>query len=194
MIERPIIFSGESIRAILDGHKTQTRRVIKPQPPEGYVFQSVGTHAAFANPERPKAHQNEWVLVRSPYGGVAENRLWVRETWRPCYCQKCQRNEIPVHEIEYRADGDDPHGWKPSIHMPRWASRITLRITAVRVERLQDIKTEDIKAEGVNFAEGMTLLNQRRFEDTWNLINGKRGYTWDSNPWVWVIEFEKVQP
>lgn len=189
--ERPILFSGAMVRAILDGKKTQTRRVVKPQPPADWV------------PSPWPYDGAAWSDRRCPYGAPGD-RLWVRETWAPISPDE-ERRPIRECRIEYRADTsaarpggwdedtDDPEAarWRPSIHMPRWASRLTLEVTGVRVERVQDISEDDARAEGVYpYAD-----NPRRFfQELWNSINGARGYGWNSNPWVWVVEFRRVAP
>lgn len=173
MKERPILFSGEMVRAILDGRKTQTRRVIKPQG-EPYTIEDVD-------------------VLKCPYG-IPGDRLWVRETFADL------RGMGFGHKWAYRAD--TPEGsesdririgygvrWKPSIHMPRWASRITLEITDIRVERVQDITYIDAKAEGVEYEKGYTDPREA-FATLWNSINAKRDYGWAMNPWVWIIEFK----
>lgn len=187
--EHPILFSGEMVRAILDGHKTQTRRAINTQ-----------LQLCQSPDDEPK-----WFIANCPYGQAGDH-LWVRETWGAV---SKSEHAAPLEEcnIEYRADlpvgcTDQPGGWpvedakgneeaphwKPSIYMPRWASRITLEITSVRVERLQNIKPDDVEDEGF-FRD---VLNIERFMVLWDLINTKRGYSWESNPWVWVIEFLRV--
>lgn len=165
--ERPILFSGPMVRAILDGRKTVTRRVVKHVPPEG-----TPVHLC-------------------PYGSPGD-RLWVRETW----FNSRGDDSMPTH---YRADDrieDLQIKWKPSIFMPRWASRITLVLKSVRVERLQDITEEDAKQEGCEptnlsdaYAKCEYLLARNRFREVWTKINGPA--SWDANPWVWRLEFEK---
>jgi len=176
MKERPIIFSDEMVRAILAGEKTQTRRVMKPQP--------VNLVDAIQWEKCPQ--------------GIPGDRLWVRETWAaPGYLDHRKPSDIEDwNPILYRADGFIARQfevgwswhafmfgrWRPSVFMPRWASRINLEIVNVRVERLQDISEEDAKAEG---CKGI-----KEFRATWGRINAKRGYGWESNPYVWVIEFQ----
>lgn len=187
MKERPILFKGEMVNAILDGRKTQTRRVIKPQP--------------------NCVHDNHrWVWLKEkwvdcPYGQPGD-RLWVRET----FCD-LGAGTIPGR-ILYRASFNDldlemfhqsGHGspiWHPSIFMPRWASRITLEIVNVRVERVQDISIADCVAEGIKDSNDLKYLAGSGIEKTeycllWDKINGKT-YPWQSNPWVWVIEFKRI--
>ena len=150
---------------------------------------------------------SEW----SPYGKVRE-RLWVRETWFPdapisgwdgdVAWNGCGRRisdvpeeyRSPKHCI-YKASWDGDLTWKPSIHMPRWASRINLEITNVRVERVQDISVEDVIAEGVStqLREHDACVDLRgKFEALWNQINEQRGFGWDANPWVWVLDFKRI--
>ena len=196
MKEKPILFSTEMIRAILDGRKTQTRRVIKPQFSK--LFHIVNRTAILTNRIFRKSNQ----FIYCPYGKVG-NRLWVRETWRKRYSDASIENK--EDGIQYKADGlvfIQPL-WKPSIHMPRWASRITLEITNIRVERVQEISEDDAQAEGCGiypeynsmrytflYSEGE--VSSANFRILWDSINAKRGYPWKSNPYVWVIEFKKL--
>jgi len=188
MKEHPILFNSEMVRAILDGRKTQTRRLVKPQP-----WWVADPSVPFSTPDAdPKG------IIKSPFGTVGD-RLWVRETWGQVSFGK------PHHSLDcfYRADGDSSRvlKWHPSIHMPRWASRINLEITAVRVERVQDITEEDAIKEGVNggclncgvkapcgcsmprpdFRDGFAFLWQSIYDN------------WDTNPWVWVYTFRRVK-
>lgn len=201
MSEKPILFSGPMVQAILDGRKTQTRRVVKGAPSEifGYKFSRVvlGTGIWTTEGHRGGLYADGGHMeVRCPYGKVGD-RLWVREAHsiQPCNC--C---------VRYRADEDlldAGEKWAPSIHMSRRFSRITLEITDVRVERLQDISEEDAQAEGMqsigvpilNTQDGSHLGDQPSFRygfmALWNKINGKK-YPWASNPWVWVIEFKRI--
>lgn len=194
MKERPILFSGEMVRAILDGRKTMTRRVIKPQP------DNVTT-----GPTPMGANWMAWGMdgiVRDlwcPYGQPGD-RLWVRETFATDI-QGCPGE----YGLSYRADHIDPRGdgptrikWTPGIHMFREYSRINLEITNVSVERLQDITEDDAIAEGVQYfiASGKMTRSEMSmrsaFAGLWDSINLKRGYGWDTNPWVWVIEFKRL--
>ncbi len=166
MKERPIMFTGPMVRAILDGRKTQTRRVIRPQPrwvgDPGIPFRTEDAD--------PKG------IIQCPYGKPGD-QLWVRETWAP------NEGDVLAGKAFYRADNNTiVERWRPSIHMPRWASRITLEITKVRVERLQDISEEDAKAEGSAY--------RTEFRDIWRSIYGDG--SWAHNPWVWVIEFRRI--
>jgi len=199
---KPILFSGAMVKATLEGRKTQTRRVIKPQP-----FKPDGTHDIQWKPAGMLCYDDyfrERAPYHCPYGhpppyGQVGDRLWVRETFslpeRAC--------EQPVW---YWADGNPPHGdWtrpKPSIFMPRKASRITLEITGVRVERVQEIDYLGARAEGIlvfrSYVKGhpdspMRYESTAAFMDLWDSINAKRGYGWASNPWTWVLEFKRVE-
>lgn len=262
MKEKPILFSGPMVRAILNGTKSQTRRVIKPQPPNDVAAVFGGFSYGKPLHERP-----------CPYG-LPGDRLWVRESWRigawrdiahkvavdylasrdltktpwiyldeHDYRQARsrvlralgQRGILPDQDGEYLWDcGQAPLPWRPSIHMPRWASRITLEVVGVHVERLQDISEEDAKAEGVElWNEGIpkdhwgyavhqhntsyrnylwhgdsnasrSLVEEwhyqysnyetarESFSSLWHSLSAKRGFGWDANPWVFVIEFKRV--
>ena len=221
MTERPILFSAEMVRAILDGRKTQTRRAIKPVP----TFNGGGAcHDADALQQ--DYVEPYWVFPKLCKYGAPSDLLWVRETFcahwgapphdAPQSYRIATGDELPpikqengalyqpapsdIMTIWYAAQGDKPFhmAWRPSIHMPRWASRITLRITDVRVEMLQDISEDDARAEGVSrtdweYADGECCDTDREaFSNLWNRINGPGA--WDANPWVWVISFERVKP
>lgn len=204
MKERPILFSAPMVRALLAGTKTQTRRVVKPQPPADWD-RNCWYRAPVWGWTRNEVPSAEWHKVRCPYGQPGD-RLWVREAFmhEPAdYCWEASVS-IPCRPAEtvYRADHDGDTrgaGWKPSIHMPRALSRITLEVTAVRVDRLQDISDAHAVAEGVSprqpaAASGIYITGQYRlgFRDLWESINGPG--SWDANPWVWVVEFQRVLP
>ena len=190
MTEKPIIFSGPMVRAILDGGKTQTRRVIKPQPPAGqYVAGCSWNKSKFAfwkgSPGKSCGCTCRPVHMAPGYRG---ERLWVREAFTLI------DDMHGDNTVYYMADSDELGPWKSPIHMPRKYCRLFLDVKAVRVERLQDISEADAKAEGCNgFDEdGIKFNAQTGFRALWNTINDKRGYGWSVNPWVWVVEFEKV--
>lgn len=208
MKERPVIFNGEMVRAILDGRKTQTRRVIKVQP-ESKTF---GLRKIIESENASEEGKYYWSLsdalgisrARSnpflcPFGQVGD-RLWVRETfaafdadWRHPG-KPHDLKDGPWPNVVYPASvAKIPDGTcRPSIHMPRWASRITLEITAVRVERLNDISEEDARAEGAP-AE-LCIIGEKHymgFRTLWKSIYGEE--SWSANPWVWVIEFRRVE-
>jgi hypothetical protein len=207
--ERPILFSGAMVRALLDGRKGQTRRIVK-----GFALELL----------RPDNFTPEYVALPendlSPYG-YAGDRLWVKETfvafgrWETRFNAKKARDEWHFVDVTiesgfaYRFEGADPDArrlasalptWhtRPSIFMPRAASRITLEVARVRVERLQEISEDDSYAEGVHAGsweydngEG-TETARESYQCLWDSLNAARGYGWDANPWVWVVEFRKV--
>lgn len=193
MTERPIIFSAEMVRAILEGRKTQTRRVVKLTQ-----YGSVQRSDFFPNDLR--------VRQFCPYGKPG-NLLWVREGFavQPELWAD-NRGPQPIHYtadqvIGFAGKPDtrqiEDYRSKPSIHMPRWASRITLEVKSVRVERLQDIREDDARAEGcdpVIHEDGAIDCGTRKttFARLWNHIHGPDA--WEANPWVWVIAFERVKP
>lgn len=202
-----MIFNGEMVRAILEGRKTQTRRIMKTQPSDGFhpthngydldlnahwYTPGVVDKNGYLQPAKKDvfgvADENEGFTC--PFGAVGD-RMWVRET----FCA------VPDHEepagcsaLLYAADGNGPYGkWTPSIHMPRWASRLTLEITGVRVERLRDLSEDDAKSEGITPPSGGVLPGWEyriNFRDLWMSIYGADN--WEANPWVWVIEFKVV--
>ncbi len=212
MKERPILFSAPMVRAILEGRKTQTRRALRKQ----FVPDAEPAEVPATSPEgwQINGHSGLWWddtdaciddAIRCPYGQPGD-RLWVREAFMHEPADYCWEASVtipvrPAHTI-YRADSDpngeaNGIGWKPSIHMPRWASRILLEITAVRVERLQDISEEDALAEGVTFKNPVkpghaSRMGREAFAELWESINGPD--SWEENPWVWVIEFKRVTP
>lgn len=263
MAERPILFSDPMVRAILAGQKTQTRRLITPQPrrpasgahgaddPDLWLWRPFRARATHTNIRRTVVEERasgrvvsdetghvsleQMLLPHSPYGKPGD-RLWVHETHAQFMVGEGEDSPVPQC-VAYRAscEGDcldyvNGRGevlgirvtrWTPSIFMPRWASRLTLEVTGVRVERLQDISEDDAQAEGIqselvcpggfdpdNFhPPGATGYVSGRhpfpkgsiyptageaFREGWDAINGKRA-TWESNPWVWVVSFQRVE-
>jgi len=201
MKEYPILFSSEMVRAILEG-KTQTRRVIKPQPVVMRQSLDIPPLPVLEWKSYPAAI-GEVLGQACPYGQPGD-WLWVRETWAvskrldgipPHKLEFLTSNpDFPIDTIYYRADscnGVNPlrGRWRSSIHMPRWASRIDLEITGNRIERVQDISEEDARAEVGEW--GCDTIEV--FQELWDSINAKRGFGWDVNPWVWVIEFVRVE-
>lgn len=181
MRERPILFSAPMVRAILDGRKTQTRRAVKHTPLLGYPDDWCH-HVGKRDFEHGVGDFRRFCAYGQP-----GDQLWVRETFAT----------DGEGFFAFRADGEtynDGLPWKPSIHMPRKASRIDLEITGIRVERLQEISYKDTIAEGPrpcgwgNDDGGV----QRNFARLWDEINGPG--SWDKNPWVWVIEFRRIRP
>ena len=198
MRERPILMSGQMVRAILDGRKTQTRRPIADVSADCELFLDAGDGfwQQCYRDGGGAIHSKSW-LSRCPYGQPGD-RLYVRETWQDTRSPGEPQN---ARQIMYRADDDRSLiGWRPSIHMPRWASRITLEITGVRVERVQDISEDDAMAEGMISTAKLNEANDDYagmyardiFSQEWDSIYAKRGMGWDDNPWVWVIEFRRI--
>lgn len=214
-VERPILFSGRMVCAVLDRFKTQTRRVIKPQPIQQHHLGWIEDRRAFCELTHFAAVIRG---VRCPYGSLGDS-LWVRETWSP-WADKwtqnvCAHNEGKRQVCVYRADYPSHPGavalggdnrWHSSIHMPRAMSRIDLRVKDIRVERVWDITEEDARAEGLRECgcggaphwktdHGFSVDSAREcFKFLWNDINEKRGYGWKRNPWVWVITFSPIMP
>ena len=257
MKERGMIFNAEMVRAILDGRKTQTRRIMKVQPSEGFSPMNMALetdyNARWYTPARedskgylhPGKHQvfgvaNDNEGYTCPFGAVGD-RIWVRETWAQLgnedgcaidwndnlvkdagaeaariYRASCTIGDYGLWQIPddafWKPHTDDRQyegSWRPSIHMPRWASRITLEITDVRVERLNSISEEDARAEGVGSAVwfaakgvpesewtslgehgAMQASHINKFATLWESIYGAE--SWQANPWVWVIEFKRL--
>lgn len=255
-MDRPILFKDEMVRAILEGRKTQTRRIL--DVPAGWSLEGPqGSPASLGKitSSHPKRGRFGAFIRREIYSGSGKfthdvvtckygepgDRLWVREAWQgplvpwnrapelfedprpfenPEYCQyRADGGPAPVF---INADDEERQGWRPSIHMPRWASRITLEITDVRVERLQDISEEDAKAEGAQYFPDLPSMSPWGQDNRWSMEqpqsveqclgtakwafanyfckiagNASKGLhdprPWDANPWVWVIEFRRVE-
>lgn len=199
MKARPILFSAPMVLAILEARKNQTRRVVKYNAAIGGIHPAVAgiVHRgdgwfgfeADEGIKRQFATTFPFHTIRCPYG-QAGDQLWVKETWLDL------SNDPDLATIEYRADYDastmPDWKWKPSIFMPKDYSRITLEVTEVRVERLQDISPQDAIKEGI----GMTMRNEppavQRYAELWESINGPG--SWAENPWVWVVEFRRINP
>ncbi|HCI5578345.1 TPA: morphogenetic protein [Klebsiella pneumoniae] len=193
MTERGMIFNGEMVRALLSGRKTQTRRIVKGT--DGAVkfckeWDINGKEVFVVLGEKDHTGMNPVLgAISCPFGGVGD-RIWVRETWAR---YNIDQNS---HDIAYRAttpaDWPEEGRWRPSIHMPRWASRILLEITDVRVERLKSISDGDAIREGCSTADmksGDCVADV--FARLWASIYGSD--SWNANPWVWVIEFKRVE-
>lgn len=205
MKERPILFSAPMVRALLNCTKSQTRRIVKP------------SHIKFFEPSMNAALERSPTLATAfcPYGQPGD-RLWVREAFGigyddgngglsaiPWTGSDPQRDGTVVYRADFNEEPDEPRRpWKPSIHMPRWASRILLEITAVRVERLADISKDDAMAEGIVLQPdggfGLADSTHYNFSDPtdsycslWESINGAG--SWYANPWVWVVEFKRLK-
>jgi hypothetical protein len=245
-MDRPILFNGEMVQAILDERKTQTRRIIKPQPDRSLVLGDTlktWTYDPDGKPCLALAWRDLWShpgmdlagAAFCPYGAPGD-RLWVRETWiadpphddtwdyylfsdgaHENFDALPERYKNPKHVI-HRASWSGPDlRWRPSIFMPRWASRITLEVVNVRVERVQEIGRDDAIAEGMMYqdtgknqwgnprpswtwnkdhlgsADDCLDTPQFAFGNLWNEVNEKRSYPWEVNPFVWVIEFRRVE-
>ena len=206
---RPILFTGPMVRAILAGRKTQTRRVVKPQPFKAGEEWSSKTVT--------EAWNSGFVDVRCPFGNAGQ-RLWVRETWT--WCSSADKEEergitfkdgaqkfpngnyYPNDHIDYLPTAFDHIKWHPSIYLPRWASRITLEVESIRIQRLKEISEQDALAEGISETHRTKAMMpggfvrcdwpQWSFHQLWDSINEKRGYGWRKNPWVWVVNFALV--
>ncbi|WP_277561093.1 hypothetical protein [Acinetobacter beijerinckii] len=222
MKERPILFSTSMVKAILNGTKTQTRRVVNKAPTTEINHRLIALDNGWnwqvdQQGIVPTMHREIDNPMVCPFGQIGD-RLWVRETFcygridefdaehpedrslyvdqdasdknyqRAVHKQWCLENNVDIEEVV----------WKPSIHMPRWASRILLEITNIRVEPLKDISNEDAKAEGFDYSThpsaiemGYSIGAKTNFRITWEQIYGQN--EWNKNPWVWVVEFKVIQ-
>lgn len=204
MTDRPILFSSPMVRAILEGTKTQTRRVVNVARVQKKGTRDSAGWRPFNLDDAADRRAVETNCGRvCPYGEIGD-RLWVRETWAaPHECDAMPPRAIPVGtRITYAATADlgGPRGvggliGRPSIFMPRSACRITLAVESVRVERLNAITEADATAEGVDTGNGAVSRGWARcnFAELWDEINGKRA-PWETDPWVWVVTFQRVQP
>lgn len=236
MRENGILFSAPMVRAILAGAKTQTRRVVglsdlrrSETPGYDWTWRGQAPIRSVAQQQRHPGGcwqdvSDERLLALCPHGAPGD-RLWLRETWglhsyfdetcwhRGSIADETDASLLPRWKLAYRADWGQggEQFWRPSIHMPRWASRITLEITSVRVERLTAISEEDARAEGVERCQPWDESDRREadrghgyepplesyrsaFERLWDAINGKRaGCAWADDPWVWAIGFRRVE-
>ena len=253
MNERPILMCAEMVRATLEDRKTNTRRVMMPQPEhlQHYVFRGKvlyeGEHRMWCWKDLvldniwdfPNGDDRKELAGACPYGAPGD-QLWVKESWGiggarlvdPCLNYQADGAQRPVIRMngEWRIGGHRPtntdllapgDGWRNAMFMPRWASRITLEISEVRVQRLQEISGKDSDAEGCRVLcdpEGHPFLcisdklrphvfSPKKWEDwneddylrfefarLWDSINAKRGFSWEANPWAWAITFKRVQP
>lgn len=185
--ERPILFSAPMVRAILDGRKTQTRRIWKHYQPMANLDPDTFKRAC------PYGVPRDHLWVRETFSKEADGRLVYRSDKSAIYSTSGKiRGSLFYLPSDY-----EPIRWRPSIFMPRWASRITLEIVSVRVERLRDISERDAKAEGVcetcNCLDAVIITSTDHYRRLWDSINGKT-HPWSSNPWVWVIEFRRIKP
>ncbi|PVX36837.1 hypothetical protein [Janthinobacterium sp. 78] len=211
--ERPILMNGAMVRAVLDGSKTQTRRVMKPQPvpipgePGKHWWPSNAAQSMMRVEDSFQKHPG--IFDDACPHGVPGDRIWVRETF-------AIDDDGYFESAVYRADQvalpvlpatRKPNKWRPSIHMPRWASRIQLEIVSVRVERLQDISDADIVAEGIDMealaesqdrydivCKGSGASGRATERTVWRDLWESTGGDWDANPWCWAITFKRVTP
>jgi len=190
--ERPILFSGPMVRAILGGRKTMTRRVIEPRSCLAHSGIVKVVNIGGANWERVTSRNS--YATRCPYGEAGDH-LWVRETFGYGHANAPHS----IAHFVYRADGEpfvEPGFWKPSIHMPRSASRIDLEVTEIRAERLQDMTMGDMDLEGTPWEPTNRLDGDKSrlewFRSLWDKLNARRGHSWESNPWVWVVSFKRI--
>ncbi len=229
MTEHPILFTGEMVRAILAGRKTQTRRIVTSHTSvmgcgrfadvsiaDERTYADEGGTALFGPgpylhaPVTREGLEGEGMMYRVYPRIEPGHRLWVRETWATHWMFddiKPSELKLPEHgfdappgcSVRYRADGatDAALGnvkrWRPSIFMPRWACRLELDVLSVGVERVQLISEADAVAEGIvgtHFAPEPDAAREK-FRELWDSINAKRGYSWASNPWVWVVKFKR---
>jgi len=205
--ERPIIFSTKMVKAILDGRKTQTRRPIKPQPIKSFTYMPLSTELVGIG-----SSEKGW--QKCPYGQPGDI-LWVKETWRllqvfedwwyggwdadiylgPIPKEKPNPKQLAV---EYCEETGEDRPWRSPIFMPKWASRIKLEITGIRVERIQDISERDCITEGITPISTPNITGdeptlREKFADLWDSFWAKKGLGWNQNPWVWVIEFRRMK-
>ncbi len=240
MHEHPIIFSAPMVRAILEGRKTQTRRVLKIRGVDGGQCAITSPAEEMLRFDDGTFHYRSTGALSGPYScpyGQPGDRLWVRETWAEtdrhdgtpvvtyaaggCIAvgrgPQRRADDFLIHDYAW-TETPEPDRWRPSIHMPRWASRITLEITDVRVERLQDMEGQapypgesDALAEGVrriHHGDGAHFYSALRdephpnnwndptdaFRELWDSINESRGFGWNANPWVWCLSFRRMTP
>ncbi|MCE6003416.1 hypothetical protein KSB07_03465 [Acinetobacter junii] len=212
MKERPILFSTPMVQAILAGNKTQTRRIVKKAPTTEINHRLIALDNGWnwqvdQQGVVPTMHREIDNPMVCPYGQIGD-QFWVRESWYQkgtvgrSYPDDDEYQFFGHKQAAYVADGDAPKDWtvrkRPSIHMPRWASRLQLEITNIRIERLNDISSEDAKAEGFDYSThpsaiemGYAIGAKTNFRFTWEQIYGQN--EWNKNPWVWVIEFKVIQ-
>jgi len=213
MNEKPWLFKGPMVLAIMGGLKTQTRRLdglaVVNRKPSAWQYGGIGGYVSELNGQYEERFDNtetgDTLWVRCPYW--PRQVRWVRETF---WCAEEEPFGVGVRRLFYSADQDGgsvlrrgrewdgpPMAWgqHPSIHMPRWASRITLEVVSVRVERVQEISEADAVAEGIADARHLESYipgqHVEEFRLLWDSINGPRGYGWDVNLWVWVVQFRK---
>lgn len=200
----PILFSTPMVQAILEGRKTMTRRILKTQPKFNPNIIELDDCWGWCHKEKIEQNPDRFQIkqqFKCPYGQPGDI-LWVRETWCNTIDEDFPYAYKATHPWAENEEGSSP--WKPSIHMPKEACRIFLKVKSVKVERLQDITEQDAIAEGIercgnhgfkNYMTNIAMMcvnpAKRSFETLWQSINGEQ--SWDENPWVWVIEFEQTE-
>jgi hypothetical protein len=200
---RPKTLTTACVRAILAGRKTQLRQAVDPQPPEGATIAGIDLDGRLTWTEGGHTARGE----PCPLGGPGD-QIWVREPWAlPAEAEGRLEPEEAGKHVRYLADEEPGQsgGWesqaisdefRPGREMPQWASRLTVEITGVRVEQIQSISTEDLEAEGGMWRESAATpgleADRDGFVRWWSAVNAGRGTTWDRNPWVWVVEFRRV--
>lgn len=218
--EKPILFNTEMVKAIFDGRKTQTRRVVGSRfritgfLPFNDEEKQNGYRFSILDEKTNSKYDTASLEFFTAYGFSkykAGDILWVRETFQTCecgFCEVCNVLDGIVYKADYNSKGEhsdlyscleDEVYWKPSIHMPKKYARIFLKVTNVRVERLQDIKYSDIEKEGIKYKDfliregvGINTQLQRNWINLWN-STAKNGYKWEDNPYVFVYEFERIK-
>ena len=216
-MEKPILFKTEMVQAILAGRKTMTRRIIKPQPNgqlKCVIKHETKGRSCWMEDNADQLSKDFKFHKSYEVGDV----LWVRETWAQLDMDyravegKLNGEEFKGCPIAYKANNDAPEHfgcWRPSIFMPRTAARLLLKVKDIRVERLQDITEGDARSEGIEWTDEGPLhahylnhnlnaslnfkTSKEAFSSLWDSINKSRGFSWDSNPYVWIISFERVE-
>jgi hypothetical protein len=204
---KPIIFNTEMVQAILDGRKTQTRRVIKPQPPSDHERHCWFDAPVYGWTNEPEPALN-WHKVKCPY--AVGDVLYVRETWATGFTKTGEEESIfykaggynQLYMLDGAPDYEDwlklydtkETAWRPSIHMPQWAARLFLRVTDVRAQRVQEISEEHARAEGVQpYTSVNWTQSDTPYKVGFSLLWDSICHNWDANPWVWVYTFERVE-
>jgi len=214
MTGRGMLFSGDSVRAILAGRKTQTRRVIlqainEVGEPAVAVCHCEADDSWIAWWGPPRDYEAETRRYYPNGGGfhpplAPGDRIWVRETWAQCYAgeerggRPCYRADVGIEGNATKIEESKVIRWRPSIHMPQWAARLWLEVVDVRVQQLQDISAKDVEAEGISQREDYPIKDaacgwHEPFAALWDSINAKCGHQWDANPWVWAITFRRIE-
>ena len=189
--EKPILFSTAMVQAILEGRKTQTRRVInfKTHEPNSFFKNYYENYIFNCDCDDCRGINLHQCIVKCPY--EIGMRLWCRETWH--HAEEYSKYDGYIYKADYKPEllKQMKWRWKPSIFMPREACRLLLEITDIEVERVQDITITDASREGIKSLKMKTFYKDA-WRELWDSINSKRGYGWDKNPFVWVLSFKKI--